>query len=130
MSSVLWYRKSVFKSIFLNSLDSVLDDNSENISQYFPATNAFIDQGRKEGCVLVHCVWGISRSAAFVIAYVMHNKLINFRAAFQLVHRARPIIAPNMGFRSQLQVYGFELLAVQFTIHYVTRLVSFAILLS
>jgi len=99
---------------------SVLDEADENIAQYFKRTNAFIDEGRKLGNVLVHCVWGISRSASFVIAYVMQHKGVDYRTAFRMVHRARPIVAPNSGFRQQLASFATKVLNVQFSIQYNT----------
>ncbi|KAH3746148.1 Serine/threonine/tyrosine-interacting protein [Pelomyxa schiedti] len=99
---------------------SVFDQDNENIVQYFPRTNAFIDHGRANGVVLVHCVWGISRSAAFVIAYVMHHRRIDFHSALEFVRQARPIVRPNLGFRKQLAEYGKDIVLAQFSIRYVT----------
>ncbi|KAH3756254.1 dual specificity protein phosphatase 1 [Pelomyxa schiedti] len=99
-----------------------IDDRADqNISQYFNQTNAFIEAGRRVGNVLVHCVYGISRSASIVIAYVMSTRCLDFATAFRMVHRCRPIICPNVGFRHQLINYGRRLLAVTFSIHFTTK---------
>ncbi|KAH3767210.1 dual specificity protein phosphatase 1 [Pelomyxa schiedti] len=99
----------------------ILDDAQQNIAQYFNQTNAFIDAGRRVGNVLVHCVMGVSRSASIVIAYLMYTRCVDFATAFRMVHRARPIICPNIGFRHQLIAYGKKLLSVTFSIHFVAR---------
>jgi protein-tyrosine phosphatase len=50
-----------------------LDTSQQDLLSYFPEVNAFIaDALSKNGGVLVHCQYGVSRSAAFSIAYVMH----------------------------------------------------------
>lgn len=55
--------------------------------------------------VLVHCKAGVSRSATFVIAYLMkygtnieHPKSMERDEAFTYVKERRPLISPNFGF--------------------------------
>jgi protein-tyrosine phosphatase len=57
-------------------------------------------QNRK---VLVHCAAGVSRSASFVIAYIMKSRKIGFDEAYTFVKSKRPIITPNSGFVKQLK---------------------------
>ena len=40
--------------------------------------NNFIENGLKQGNVLVHCAAGVSRSASAIIAYLMKYKKISF----------------------------------------------------
>jgi len=47
---------------------------------------------------------GISRSPAFVIAYLMESNNISYEEAFKLVKSKRFCIKPNMGFELQLKV--------------------------
>jgi dual specificity phosphatase 12 len=56
--------------------------------------------------VLVHCFAGISRSATFVIAYVMKAFRLSTERAYELVKSKRHIINPNPGFVLQLQLYS------------------------
>src|SRR4030095_12941232 len=56
-------------------------------------------QGKK---VLVHCVAGISRSAAFVIYYLMKSESLTLSDAFRLVKEKRQIVSPNQGFMTTL----------------------------
>jgi protein-tyrosine phosphatase len=63
--------------------------------------------------VLVHCVQGISRSASFVIAYLMYRSLsstattspttrLSLRDALTHTRDRRSIVSPNRGFLRQL----------------------------
>ena len=52
--------------------------------------------------VLVHCHAGMSRSATFVIAYVMWKLDLGFRAAIDYVTKRRSVVSPNGGFMGQL----------------------------
>jgi len=62
----------------------------------------FIEQGKHYGSVLVHCHKGISRSATFVIGYLMMKNEFTYNEAFDYVKACRPIIAPNESFITQL----------------------------
>jgi protein-tyrosine phosphatase len=55
------------------------------------------------GGVLVHCAAGISRSASFVIAYLMYSEKLAFKEAAAAVKEVRPVICPNPGFVLQLK---------------------------
>ncbi|CAL1531731.1 unnamed protein product [Lymnaea stagnalis] len=66
----------------------------------------FIDEGRKSnGCVLVHCNAGISRSASIVMAYLIKNEGMTVNEAFSLLRSKRPTTCPNPGFMIQLHNY-------------------------
>jgi hypothetical protein len=53
--------------------------------------------------VLIHCSRGISRSASYVIAYLMKKFQMKFQEAYDYVKMMRPIINPNQGFITQLK---------------------------
>ena len=55
--------------------------------------------------ILVHCAAGVSRSASFVIAYLMGKKNMSFDEAFEHTKERRKIIRPNSGFLEQLKKY-------------------------
>ncbi|XP_053647591.2 dual specificity protein phosphatase 14 [Cherax quadricarinatus] len=57
---------------------------------------------RRGGCVMVHCVAGVSRSPALVLAYLVKYEDMSLRQAFLHVRSSRPNIRPNAGFFSQL----------------------------
>jgi len=62
----------------------------------------FIDEGRRTGCILVHCQVGMSRSATAVLAYLMLRENLTFWDALVDVVKLRKIVQPNAGFCRQL----------------------------
>ncbi|KAF4619364.1 hypothetical protein D9613_005104 [Agrocybe pediades] len=84
----------------------VEDIDYEDLLIHLPAACRFIDQAlRSGGVVLVHCVQGISRSAAVVAAYLMWSRRINSTQALSIVRNARDHIWPNPGFQEQLVLF-------------------------
>lgn len=69
----------------------------------------FIDEGRKSGCVLVHCNAGISRAASIIIGYLMKTEKMSFSDGFWYVKGKRPVVHPNAGFVDQLRDYEYFL---------------------
>jgi len=89
-----------------------LSDNfREKIIHHLEKTTAFIREAleKPENKVLVHCVMGISRSAAVVCAYLIAEQRMTGPAAIDFVRDKRPIICPNIGFQRQLEEYAFKL---------------------
>lgn len=84
----------------------IFDFETQNISQYFSESFEFIESALKENDtnrVLVHCNAGISRSASFVIAYMLQKRLYKcYKDAYNHLKKARPVIEPNRGFEKQL----------------------------
>jgi len=73
---------------------------------HLPSAVQFIDRAiRGHGVVLVHCVQGLSRSAAVVAAYLMYSRRINATDALDIVRRAREQVWPNPGFQEQLVLF-------------------------
>ncbi|KAM3957293.1 uncharacterized protein ACR2FA_008720 [Aphomia sociella] len=98
------------KSTFINSNISTLfirayDTPQTNLLSYFPMANAFIEEGLQKGNVLVHCHFGVSRSATIVIAYLMEKYKLTFDQAYSYVRQRRRFINPNPGFVNQLKEY-------------------------
>lgn len=60
------------------------------------------------GKILVHCVMGRSRSAAIVMAYLVRNENMSLKDAFELTHKARPIVRPNSRFLSDLIAWEMQ----------------------
>ncbi|XP_013148807.1 PREDICTED: dual specificity protein phosphatase 1B-like, partial [Papilio polytes] len=88
-------------TLFIRAYDSP----HTNLLPYFPMANAFIDEGLHRGNVLVHCHFGVSRSATIVIAYLMAKYQLTFEEAYSYVRNRRRFINPNPGFISQLKEY-------------------------
>ncbi|CCM00844.1 uncharacterized protein FIBRA_02886 [Fibroporia radiculosa] len=58
-----------------------------------------------KGRVMVHCVWGMSRSASIAIAYLMVARHMSVDNALKHVVSRRQIVRPNSGFLRQLKLY-------------------------
>ncbi|XP_044730446.1 dual specificity protein phosphatase MPK-4-like isoform X2 [Chrysoperla carnea] len=84
----------------------IADVPKEDILSHFEDCYNFIDNCLQEnGTVLVHCYYGMSRSATIVIAYVMKKNNMPFDEAFELVKSKRKFVHPNHGFQHQLKLY-------------------------
>jgi protein-tyrosine phosphatase len=85
---------------------AIYDYDGQEIAKYFPEAINFIDGALTENetnKVLVHCNAGVSRSASFVIAYLLEKRLFtSYDKAFKHVFSKRPIVSPNNGFQRQL----------------------------
>lgn len=89
----------------------VTDKSSTNIKQHFNRTNAFIVSAlHHDRNVLVHCQYGVSRSATIVIAYLMHEYCLTLDDALERTRAHSHVVDPNPGFIEQLTEYETELL--------------------
>ncbi|CAB3258933.1 unnamed protein product [Arctia plantaginis] len=83
------------------------DVPKEDLISHLPETNEFIKQAIADGgVVLVHCHYGVSRSAAVVIGYIMEKYGLCYEDAFILVKSKRRFVGPNVGFIAQLKLFG------------------------
>ncbi|KAF9412687.1 hypothetical protein HW555_008895 [Spodoptera exigua] len=83
------------------------DVPKEDLISHLPETNNFIKQAIADGgTVLVHCHFGVSRSAAVVISYIMEKYGLCYEEAFTLVKSKRRFVGPNVGFVAQLKLFG------------------------
>jgi len=98
--------KPMYPELFTYMVIQVEDfDNSKVIHHFEDAIN-FIDLGRTNGSILVHCTAGRSRSVTMVIAYLMKTRNENFQDSLDFVVKRRSVASPNSGFRQQLQIFG------------------------
>ncbi|KAG5878667.1 hypothetical protein JTB14_015600 [Gonioctena quinquepunctata] len=81
------------------------DQPKEDLLSYLDEADLFIKEGLSKSAVLVHCYFGVSRSASIVIAHIMKKYQINYYQAFERVKVKRKIVSPNKGFVSQLKLY-------------------------
>lgn len=82
------------------------DTPDQNLSQYFSVCNDFIHAARlKGGCVLIHCLAGMSRSVTVAVAYIMSVTPLTWKEALKVVRTGRAIANPNLGFQNQLQEF-------------------------
>lgn len=80
----------------------IFDNRGEDMLSYMGQACSFIDEGQHYGNVLVHCHKGISRSASFVIGYLMSKKDFTMQEALTHVQSCRSIVQPNSSFLMQL----------------------------
>ncbi|XP_042242891.1 dual specificity protein phosphatase MPK-4-like isoform X2 [Homarus americanus] len=83
----------------------VNDMANEDLLSHFEEAVAFIDDGQKKGNVLVHCYFGVSRSATLVTCYLMKKYKMSVDEALQRVKSRRRCVGPNSGFLGQLLLY-------------------------
>ncbi|CAD8064755.1 unnamed protein product [Paramecium sonneborni] len=89
----------------IHEVINIPDCTQQNIQDYFPQTNQFIEKHRQHTNVMVHCFAGISRSASVIIAYLMFKFQWGFQTALNFVVQKRPQVKPNYGFIQQLIQY-------------------------
>ncbi|KAJ8734453.1 hypothetical protein PYW08_013703 [Mythimna loreyi] len=83
------------------------DVPKEDLISHLPETNEFIKQAiAGGGTILVHCHFGVSRSAAVVISFIMEKYGLCYEEAFNLVRSKRRFVGPNVGFIAQLKLFG------------------------
>jgi hypothetical protein len=79
------------------------DGGDENILSHVWSVVCFIETalvaGRK---VLVHCIEGVSRSVAVVIAYLIVTQNVDYASAYRMVRTKRRVASPHPKFIAQL----------------------------
>ena len=107
---ISYFVTPLFPDDFIYENIEVNDFDNENILIYFIKGIKFIEQSK---ICYTHCQLGRSRSASFVIAYVMYSKRIHFSEAYDFVRSKRSQALPNEGFQCQLEdldiiLYNFD----------------------
>ena len=82
----------------------IVDTVKFDILSYIDIANKFIEEARKfkNGKILIHCKFGISRSAAILIGYLMKYYGYTLKNAVDFIKNKRKKINPNQGFMEQL----------------------------
>jgi atypical dual specificity phosphatase len=81
------------------------DNNNDSIKHYLGSIITQISnytQDNKDKNILVHCVFGASRSATVVIYYLINKEQMTFDKALEFLHEKRPVINPTEKFREEL----------------------------
>ncbi|XP_049942012.1 dual specificity protein phosphatase 14-like [Schistocerca serialis cubense] len=82
---------------------ALLDAPSEDLAPHLDAAADAIEQVRASGGrTLVHCVAGVSRSAALCLAHLVKHCGLPLRAAFAHLRARRPAARPSAAFFRQL----------------------------
>ena len=69
-----------------------------NIYKHLPKGIRFIEKHIQHTNVFVHCMAGVSRSGAMVVAYIMKTKKLDFYKSMVFTRQRRPMVYPNPGF--------------------------------
>lgn len=95
------------------------DDDDQDLSPYLDSCFDFIHRAAQEcaskdkeegkGVVLVHSYFGMSRSSAVVIAYLMKEKKWSLREAYDYLKERHSSANPNDNFAVQLIRYEQEM---------------------
>lgn len=95
--------KDQFQHIEYLSFPKILDTPETNILSITEQTNNFIQSSIDihDGRVLVHCVYGQSRSATVIINYLLHSGMA-LDVAMTLMKFKNPSVCINPGFLAQL----------------------------
>jgi len=102
--------KAFYPDNFIYKTIGLYDSEYTKITKYFSMSNEFIDEGNRQGKILVHCGAGISRSVSLVLAYMINNMKIPFSEAVYLLKSKRKVANPNPGFEKELRNYSYEIL--------------------
>ncbi len=87
----------------------IRDIESEDIKSHLKTTTQFIENAvLSGGKVLVHCIYGKSRSATIVAAWVMCRNGYTVDDTIQFLQKKRECVDPNPAFREQLEQFDDE----------------------
>merc|ERR1712112_69552 len=78
---------------------------TESLSSWWDQAWEFLElvRVREDGCVLVHCNMGVSRSTSMVISYLMKYFSKTYDDAMDIIRPNRPQSNPNDNFIQQLK---------------------------
>ncbi len=80
-------------------------DPDERFAEFLPGVVAFIDEARRRGPVLLHCMAGISRSPALAICYLHERHGLSLPTALLHVRSRRTHANPHPVFLRLIQAY-------------------------
>jgi hypothetical protein len=102
---------SVFANQFVYLRSELDDDEDEDVVASFEEAFRHIEDAKTSGgAVLVHCVAGMSRSVAIVVAWLIHGENVSLLNALNMVRSRRPVALPNVGFRLALAQFEVKTL--------------------
>ncbi|XP_047738874.1 dual specificity protein phosphatase MPK-4 isoform X2 [Hyalella azteca] len=81
------------------------DIPGSDLLSHFESSCNFIAEGQAMGAVLVHCYFGVSRSATLVAAHLMRKHKLNWHQALDRIRSRRRCVGPNVGFLHQLDLF-------------------------
>lgn len=91
----------------INYLELDIDDLPEFnlqplINQMYTFVHDATAHNTHETKILIHCMWGLSRSVTCIIYFMMRHQGIKYNDCLNLIQQVKPSACPNYGFQSQL----------------------------
>ena len=96
----------------------VFDNRGEDLLQYMEESFRFIEEGKHYGGILVHCHKGVSRSASFVIGYLMRKNEMSLDEALEYtkdnvhsvarLYPGKPIVITEAGWATRSNGRGIQ----------------------
>lgn len=111
----LWLEHSLGNMKVLD-IQGIQDDGVDPILPHIDSALGFIEEARANGGrALVHCRFGVSRSATLVIAYLMRHLSLSLVDAYLMVRarRLNILIQPTLPFMWTLHQFEHELMGVE-----------------
>jgi protein-tyrosine phosphatase len=87
----------------------IFDNSGEDVLAHMDSTFKFIEEGKHYGNILIHCHRGVSRSATFVMGYLMRKNEMTLSESLTFLQSKRHIVNPNKAFLHQLNKYENQL---------------------
>jgi atypical dual specificity phosphatase len=85
------------------------DREDADFYPFFPGVCQFIQDGLRDGAVLVHCMAGVSRSPTAILAFLMQHWQVGLIEAYKHLKARKDMIKPNRAFADQLRAYEADL---------------------
>jgi protein-tyrosine phosphatase len=87
-------------------IDDINTCEDDRMTTYFDQAHNFIqDTLDKRESILIHCVYGVSRSATLMCAYYIRKYKIDPQTALSIIKTKRPCAQPNINFMKELTKY-------------------------
>ncbi|AAL69808.1 SPV069 putative protein tyrosine phosphatase [Swinepox virus] len=87
----------------------LIDDEHTDLHKYFDYVTSLLEKcDKNEHAILVHCIAGVNRSGAMIMAYLMHRRskdipsFIYFLYVYHLMREKRGAFIENPSFRKQI----------------------------
>ena len=84
-------------------------EDEDIITEFYRIVPIIHEELSKGKSVLVHCIWGKSRSCSFVAAYLIKYKHFTTDRALEFIRDKRSQISPNPNYVRQLRQYEGEM---------------------
>lgn len=87
----------------------ITDRPSQNLSTILDPSYSFIhDAIENHGKILIHCVWGQSRSISCLIYFLMKHSKLSFDRAMTIVKDKKSTVCLDDAFERQLRLIDYE----------------------